>query len=319
MDKELSKVALGCDIAPFHKGLDIAPIMDECRKQGINVFDSARGYGKSEQVLGEYIRNHGERGDYFVISKGCFPYVFAPVNAKILKRDLETSLVTLDIGYIDLYLIHHHSKNADAESVLEVLHDYQRQGKIRHYGLSNWELPFVKQFNELAKQKGYDPAFCVSNAYSLIPWHKKPWGELGGHVCTTGNQEEIEYYSSTGTMFLAYSPMARGFLSGRVKADDPKTFSWLSLSGKRANLCPANIERLRRIEKIAERLQLSVPSLTIAYLTHSKLGAIPVLVTTKPSRLAGIVEASKIDLGIETMAELDAIIAGTGILHGDQD
>ena len=310
MDKKLSKVALGCDIAPFHRGDDIVPFLDECRKQGINVFDSARGYGKSEQVLGEYIRNHGDREDYFVISKGCFPYVFAPVNAKILKRDLEESLKTLDIGYIDLYLIHHHSKNADAESVLELLHSYQQQGKIRHYGLSNWELPFVQEFNEIAKRKGYDPAYCVSNSFSLIPWHKKPWGELGGHVCTSGNQKEIDYYSSTNTMFLAYSPMARGFLSGRVKADDPKSFSWLSLSAKRANLCPKNIERLRRIEKIAERLNISVPSLAIAYITHCKLHAIPSVGTTNPKRLAGIMEASRLELDEKTMAELEAIIKG---------
>ena len=317
MDKKLSKVALGCDIAPFHRGENIVPFMDECRRLGINVFDSARGYGKSEQVLGEYIRNNGNREDYFVISKGCFPYIFAPVNARILKRDLEQSLKTLDIGYIDLYLIHHHSKNADAEGVLELLHSYQQEGKIRHYGLSNWELPVVQEFNEIAKRKGYDPAFCVSNSFSLIPWHKKPWGELGGHVCTTGNQKEIDYYSSTGTMFLAYSPMARGFLSGRIKSDDPKTFSKLDFSGKRANICPENIERLRRIEKIAERLGVSIPTLTIAYITHCKLHAIPSFGTSNLKRLSGMVEASNLELDEATMAELEDIIQGKGIIHAN--
>ena len=303
-----SKIALGCDSRPFHKGEDITPIMDECMKLGLNVFDSARGYGESERVLGEYIRSHGKREDYFVSTKGCLPYPFSRLNPRALVSDLEESLATLDIGYIDLYLLHRDSLKANIDEILEILYRYQSEGKILHYGVSNWKLDRVKMFNALALSKGYDPIYCVSNAYSLVPWQKDPWGGGAGCVCSTGNQEEINYYSANGTMFLAYSPLARGFLTGKVKSNDRKSLAVLDASSKRAYLCEENLARLARIEEIASRLNTDVPTLTIAYLCQCKMHIVPSFGTTSVNRIAANMKAAEFPLDSKTIEELDQLI-----------
>ena len=305
---KLSKIALGCDSRLFHKGEDIAPIMDECRKYGVNIFDSARGYGQSERVLGEYIRGHGNREDYFVITKGCLPLPFSRLNPRALVSDLNKSLATLDVGYIDCYLLHRDSLRANLDEILEILHSYQSEGKIRHYGVSNWRLDRVKTFNALALSKGYDPIYCVSNAYSLVPWYKDPWGGGEGCVCSTGNQEEADYYSSNGTMFMAYSPLARGFLTGKVKSSDPKSFEVLDHASKKAYLCPENLARLARIEEIARSLHTDVSTLTIAYLCQSKMHIVPSFGTTSLKRIKTNLDAAEFPLPEETMLELEQLI-----------
>ncbi|MBO6285028.1 MAG: aldo/keto reductase [Bacilli bacterium] len=305
--KELSKIALGCDSRTFHDGGDITPLMDICLREGVNVFDTARGYGHSERVLGEYIRAHGNREDYYVISKGCLPLPFSRLNVRALKKDLETSLKTLDIGYIDMYLLHRDDHRADLEGILKVLNEYRLAGKIRGYGGSNWKKERVEKANEIAKANGYEPFTGVSDNFSLVPWKKDPWGGGDGCVCVSGDEAMLSYLKEQGIPNFAYSPLGRGFLTGRVKSMDPSSFHVLVASAKRAYLSEANLARLARIEEIARRLNLSVSDLAIAYICNHPTKTIPVIGTTSPVRLEQNIGASKIVLDEETMKELMAI------------
>ena len=301
------KLALGCDSPVFKKGEDVAYIMDAMLLEGANIFDSARKYGKSEEVIGEYIRAHGNRKDCFVISKGCHPSPFNRLNPKELRKDLEESLKTLDIGYIDLYFLHRDHLKADLKGILDVLNEYKAKGKILHYGLSNWTLDRILKFNQVADELGYEGAYAISNNLTLIPWEKDPWGGGEGCVSFSKDKQAYEYLQKTQIPLFSYSPLARGFLSGRVKSDDPSSFDILDGSARRAYYSKKNLKRLQAVEEIAKDLHLTIPALTLAYLANLDINVYPVIGTTSVERLKQNIESLSIRLPKETMERLKAI------------
>ena len=307
MDNKSVKMALGCDSPVFKKGEDVAYLMDAMLQEGANIFDSARLYGKSEEVIGKYINDHQNRKDCFIITKGCHPMPFNRLNVKALRRDLEQSLRTLNIGYIDLYLLHRDHHNANLKEILDVLNKYKAKGKILHYGLSNWSLDRIKEFNTLAEASGYEKAYAISNNFTLIPWEKDPWGGGDGCVSFSNDKEAYEYLKETQTPLLSYSPLARGFLSGRVKSDDPSSFDILDRSAKRAYCSKRNIEKLKELEEIAKELGLTIPELTLAYLANTEINVYPIIGTTSAERLKKNIESLSIKLSKDIMERLKSI------------
>lgn len=303
MNKKL-RFALGCDGYLFKKGLDITSVMDMAVFKGVYVYDSARHYKESERVLGEYIRNHGNREDYFVISKGCHPEPDNRLNPEELRKGIETSLKILNLGYIDLYFLHRDQFDANIKELLNVLNEYVSKGKIRSYGLSNWSIKRIKEFNEIARNLGYPEISAISNNFTLIPWENDPWGGGEGCVSFTGDKEAIEYLKETQIPLFSYSPLARGFLSGRVHSNDPSSFKILDEGAKRAYLSERNIKKLAKIEEIATRLNLSVPQLTLAYFANQNFNVYPVVATSSPERLSQNIDSFLIKLDDEVMEQL---------------
>ena len=128
-------------------------------------------------------------------------------------------------------------------------------------------------------------------------------------MCSTGKEEELAYYQSTDTLLLVYSLLARGFLSGKLHSDDPSTHKVLDKASKRAYFYSDNLAKLHRIEEIASSLGISVPALTIAYLTHKNGVIIPSIGSGSASRIEGNLDAANIDLDEATMRQLDGIAA----------
>ncbi len=295
MNKNL---AIGCDGRLFKTGEDVTALLDKAMELGLNVFDSARMYGESERVIGEYIRSHGPRDRYFVISKGCHPSLISRLNKKQLVRDMEKSLKTLDIGYIDLYFLHRDDHKCDLEEIIETLHDYMVQGKIKAYGVSNWKKDRIEEFNRICQSKGYPLCAAVSNNFTLVPWVHDPWGGGEGCVSISKDQAEIDFMVENNLPLYDYSPLGRGFLTGRDVSE-------LDSSAKRAYVSEDNLRRLTRIKEIAKELNLDVPSLTLAYLANHKMNVYPVVSTSSPARLEKNFQAMQVKLPKEVMDELE--------------
>jgi len=298
-----SPIALGCSSSTFKDGGDITALMDACFECGVNVFDTARGYGKSEEVMSPYLKSK-PREEYYLITKGCLPYPFSRLNPRCLKKDLEKSLLTLDIGYIDCYLLHRDDRRADLKTIFGILDEARKEGKIRSYGVSNWTAKRIQEANEVCKQNGYAPIEAVSNNFTLLPWAKDPWGGGDGCVSFTGKEDELRYLKEQNIPLYSYSPLARGFLTGRVKSMDPSTYKIPDKSSRRAYLCQENLARLARIEEIAASLNMSVPDLTLAYLCHLDNEVIPVIGTLSPTRIKANLKAAQSDISQEVIKEL---------------
>ncbi len=293
-------IAIGGDGRLFKHGEDVSPLLDKANELGLNIIDTARKYGESEKVVGEYIRIHGPREKYFVISKGCHPNIRSRLNPRALTKDLEISLKTLDIGYIDLYFLHRDDFKADLEAILDVLHKYQVEGKIRKYGVSNWTHDRIEAFNDIARRKGYDLCAAVSNNFTLVPWVHDPWGGGEGCVSITGKQEEIDYMVAHNLPLYDYSPLGRGFLTGR-------DLSTLDESSKWAYCSEENLARLAKIKAIADKLGLDIPTLTLAYLANHEMNVIPVVSASSPARIQKNYQSVQIKLPKEIMDELKAL------------
>jgi aryl-alcohol dehydrogenase-like predicted oxidoreductase len=292
----LSRVVLGCDSLPFRNGDDVTSLIDGCLSLGINVFDSAHKYGQSEKVLGSYFSSSHNRDKVIIISKACHPTPDgkSTLNPETLRSSIEESLSLL--GYIDIFFLHRDDVSMNLEEMLSILNEYKEKGKIKIYGGSNWTSSRIEEANQLAKKHNWAPFMVSSPHYSLANWEKDPWG---GVVSLTGTSQkkERDYYLENQMPLFTYSPLARGFLSGRIHSSNYKEEKLiLKKDALYAYDAKDNEERLRRCELLANKKQTDVPSIALAYLFSSPLNLFPIIGSTNLERIKYDIDALKIKL-----------------------
>lgn len=304
VDLELSPIAFGCDSKRMERDINGIELFDDIFKLGINVFDTARGYGKSESVIGIWVKTHPEeRKNICIITKGCLPYPFSRVKPSCLKRDLAKSLKTLNT-YIDVYLLHRDDKRCDLKEIFSVLNQAKLDGKIKGYGVSNWSVKRVEEANKVCKENGFAPLIMSSVNFSPAPWIRDPWKGGDGCVSISRDEESQAYYKESNIPVLAYSPISRGLFSGKVKGDDINSLNELDSSARRAYACKENLEVLKRVEKIAKDRNALVSDIAISYdLSHEFL-VIPSIGTNRKESMIKNIKASEIVL---TKEEIDFI------------
>lgn len=309
LDKELSRVVLGCDSDPFRKGEDLDDFLQQALEAGVNVFDTAHKYGESETVIGHFLRNHPEaREKMVIISKGCHPVMgVSRLTPNVLRQELDASFGRLGTDYIDIYFLHRDDHKADLKELLSLLNQYQKAGKIGVYGGSNWRSDRIEEANRIAKENGFAPFMVSSPNYSLAVWERDPWG--GGEGCVSVNEKgcskEYGYYKKTQMPIFTYSSLARGFFSGKVHYD---TYSEekknLKLDCKFAYESKENLERLKRAEELALKHKASVSQIALAYLLNQPLQVFPIVATTNIDRLKSNLAACDIVLSPEELSYL---------------
>ena len=303
-----SPISIGCDSKPFKLGEDVSSILDEAVSLGATTLDTARGYHPSEEAIGKWLRASGKRDEVYIVSKGCLPLPFPRVNEKALRHDLEKSLETLGTSYIDLYLLHRDQRKADMGHIFSILEEYRKEGKIRSFGVSNWTMDRVDEVNGICKEKGFGQIKDISNNVSLLPWVKDPFGGGDGCVSFAGDKLSLERARKGNFTIYAYSPLGRGFLSGRVNPEDKDSLKALDGHAKKAYLSTENLAKLKDLLQLSSELNLSLPTLCISYLAHLDTHIVPVIGIGKPERIGQNLEAAKLDLGKRTMERISAII-----------
>lgn len=167
---------------------------------GINLFDTAPsyGHGHSEEVLGKAIAVN--RKEAFIVTK-CGTVRDGEKYRRNLKADsirmeLEGSLRRLGTDYIDLYLLHWPDNDTAIEDTVEEIIRMKKAGKIRYFGVSNFDTKTMQIINEMI------PINCYEPQYSIINMEKT---------------EEISYSHEHGAGCLTYGSLAAGMLSGKYK------------------------------------------------------------------------------------------------------
>ena len=298
LDKPLSRLVLGCDSLPFHEGNDVSSLLEGMMELGINVFDTAHKYGNSEKLIGSFISSKGCREKVVIITKGCHPTKEgkSTLTTSILRSEIEQSFLDLNTDYIDIYLLHRDDPNMDLKGMLSVLNEYHQAGKIRMYGGSNWTAKRIEEANSICQKEGYAPFMASSPNYSLAEWENDPWGGVVSLSGASGAKER-EFYEKTGMPVFAYSPLARGFLSGRVNSSDLETGKALLKKDAIVSYWSENnIERLKKAELLAKKKSTDVPSIALAYLLSSSIDVFPIIGTTNVSRMARNIKALDIIL-----------------------
>jgi aryl-alcohol dehydrogenase-like predicted oxidoreductase len=207
---KVSKIALGTQT--FGWGADektAFALADLYVENGGNFFDTANIYndGVSETMLGAWLKARGMRRNRIIASKVFFPTGEGPNDAglsrKHILQSIEESLSRLNTDYIDLYQMHCWDSSTPLEETLSTLNDLVRMGKVRYLGASNYSPSQLEKALMTAKLHGWDTFVSLQAEYSLIV-RSTEW-------------ELLPLCVEEGIGFLAWSPLAGGWLTGKYR------------------------------------------------------------------------------------------------------
>lgn len=290
-------------------GEDSFEILDKAYEYGINTFDTAENYGKSETVLGRWINSRGVRDSTVIITKGCHPYGTDRLTEKDLRHDLEQSLERLGTNRIDVYLLHRDVLDVPVGPIVEILNDYHSAGTIGAFGGSNWSRERIAEANEYAAAHSLIPFSVSSPGFSLAVQYKDPWGGSAGCLSISGNEhkKDREWYAKNNMPLFAYSSLAHGFLSGRIKSTEAALAEKLLAEAARVSYSyEENYSRLARAEKLASEKRCTVSQIALAYLLNQRsLKVFPVVTATKETHLTDNIGALSIDLSEKEIEYLE--------------
>lgn len=287
--------AIGCDeatsIAIIHAYLDA----------GHNYVDTANIYGGSlaETYVGKALRDR--RRDVVLATKGGGAYGGGPhergTSRAALYKAVDASLLRLDTDYIDLYQLHVYDYESPLEETLSTLHDLTRQGKIRYYGVSNWNGAQITDAARLCELHGWAAPITLQQQYNLLQ---------------RDLEVEIEPVCQRfGIGILPWSPLAGGLLSGIYRANQPAPDSG------RLRIFPSMLSRLTPetyavIDLVCEeaaRLGATPTALSLAWLMQRPGVVAPLIGPENLQQLDENLAALELTLPPETVERLDAATA----------
>ncbi len=266
--------------------------------QGINLIDTAPiyGYGRSEEIVGEALRQHGRRESIILATKVGIDWVNGKIERNSTRQrilqELEDSLRRLQTDYVDIYQVHWPDPLVPVEETAATLRELYEQGKIRAIGVSNYSPEEMARFETIA------PLHTIQPPYNLFEREIEP--------------DVLPYALSRGITALTYGALCRGLLSGAMRIDrqfakddmrkttDPKFqplhFSeYLSAVSKLDTFARENYGK--RVIHLAVRWLLDQPGVDVAL-----WGA------RRPEQLAPIREIIGWSLGKSEFAAIDAIL-----------
>ena len=282
-------------------------LLDSVLDTGVNAFDCARSYGRAEEVLGHWMEDRGCRNRITLLSKcGDIQAGIVRVNRQVILEQLSRSLDALRTDCIDIYLLHRDDPDTPLEEYIETLNEIKESGRIRVFGVSNWTAERIAAANQVAASLGLSGFSVSSPNYSLAVQMQDPFG--GGCVTLSGSENRAarSWYAENQMPVIAYSCLARGFLSGRFRSGEfEKARHLLDIFAQKGFLYEENMERLARAEQLAGRLGISVPEVGMRYLFSTKMNLFAVVSTVSAERLKGNLEAVAHPLTAEEVSFLE--------------
>ena len=306
--KKISRIFLGTAISPFLDGKEADVLLDQMYALGINAFDSARGYGLSESVLGRWVKHRKNREEVVILTKcgNATPTGTVHIDRHVMTNELKRSLSELGTDYVDILLLHRDDVNTSIAEYLETFNDFVREGIIKSFGVSNWTVERIQEANAYAAEQGLCPFSISSPNFGLAVQVNDPWGGNCVTISGQGNQAARDWYSRMKMPVLAYSALGRGFFSGRFEAGDYETAkSVLDAYAQKGYMYPVNMERLERCQILAEKRSCSVAQVAMRYIFSHSMNVFAVVSTTSPDRMKLNIEAAKLKLSQEEVRFLE--------------
>lgn len=282
-------------------------------ERGINLIDTAPiyGHGRSEEIVGQAIREHGQREDFFVATKAGLSWeggVFTDSTEKRLRQELEESLRRLQTEYIDLYQIHWPDPLVPIEETAALLESFRREGKVRALGVSNFSAAQMREFQKAAPLASNQVPF---NLFEQNSAHDDSCVE--GECCARG-ENILEYCNKEKIAVLTWSSLCRSLLGGRmqrgmtfdqkdIRSVDPK------FQEPRFSQYMDATDALTRLAH--ERFGKSLPELAVRWVLDQTGVSVALWGAKRPDQLDAAVGVTGWEIDAESMAEIDRIIAKT--------
>ena len=278
LDKQVSRMVFGCDWITNRDDNErkIAfEALDGVCSVGCNALDTAHIYcgGDSERVIGEWLQARGNREKIVILSKGAHHNrERRRVTPYDILSDINDSLIRLKTSYIDIYVLHRDNPDVPAGPIVDTLNKLRGEGKIRAFGGSNWTHRRLEEANEYAYKHSLFPFTASSPNFGLADQVENPWGELNVGIGGTAEKAARDWYlAHPDVKIFAYSSLARGFFSGRIRPNTTAEEAKNILDGPalKAYFHPVNLGKLARAEEVGVKRKLTVPQIATAYaLSH---------------------------------------------------
>jgi aryl-alcohol dehydrogenase-like predicted oxidoreductase len=283
-------------IATIHRALDL----------GVNFLDTADVYGPftNEELVGRAVA--GRRDEVVLATK--FGNVRAPDGRRVavngrpeyVREACDASLQRLGVDVIDLYYQHRVDASTPVEDTWGALHELVEAGKVRFVGISEAAPDTIRRAHDI------HPITALQTEYSL--WTRDP--EHDGI---------LDVVRELDIGFVAYSPVGRGFLSGRIRSVDdlaPGDFRRRNPRFDAENLAK-NLELVDRVRAIAAEKDVTPAQLALAWVLHQGDDIVPIPGTTRREHLEENLAAAEIALTADDLARIDAA-APRGAAAGDR-
>lgn len=303
-----SKMGFGCMGLNYHRGVakdrnEMIKVVHEAIDAGITMFDTAAVYGPytNEELVGDALV--GYRDKVQIATKGGFK--IDGLNNELdsrpesLRKQLEDSLKRLKTDYIDLYYIHRVDPNVPIEDVAMAMKQFKKEGLIKHWGLSEAGVETIRRAHKV------EPLAAVEYEYSM--W----WREI--------EKDVLPVLEELGIGLVAYSPLGRGFLTGKL--DKNTTFGE---NDNRADLprftkeaMAANQVVIDYINELAIAKNATAAQIALAWVMAQKPWIVPIQGTTKISRIHENIKAANIKFSDEEMKTINDALSKIEIV-GDR-
>jgi aryl-alcohol dehydrogenase-like predicted oxidoreductase len=302
---EVSAIGLGCMGMSFSYGppkdkQEMISLTRAAVERGVTFFDTAEVYGPfiNEELVGEALAPY--RGQVLIATK--FGFDLNPnldprgmkglpgLNSRPeqIKQAVEGSLKRLKVETIDLLYQHRVDPNVPIEDVAGAVKQLIQQGKVKHFGLSEAGVQTIRRAHAV------QPVTALQNEYSL--WTRSP------------EKEVIPTLEELGIGLVAYSPLGKGFLTGKI--DETTTFDNTDFRNILPRFTPearkANQVLIDLLGQIAEQKKSTPAQVALAWLLAQKPWIVPIPGTTKLHRLEENIGAAEIELTPDDLRDIDS-------------
>src|SRR6266704_4822326 len=299
---EVSALGLGCmgmsyGYGPAADKTEMIALIGKTAERGVTFFDTAEAYGPftNEELVGEALAP--VRGQVVIATK--FGFKFGPKGEQLgqdsrpehIKHVAEASLKRLKVDAIDLFYQHRVDPNVPIEDVAGAVKDLIEEGKVKHFGLSEAGVQTIRRAHAV------QPVTAVQSEYSL--WWRRP------------EREVLPTLEELGIGFVPFSPLGKGFLTGKI--DETTTFDCSDFRNIVPRFTPenrkANQALVDLLATIGKRKQATPAQIALAWLLAQKPWIVPIPGTTKLNRLEENIGAVAVDLTSEDLGEIEDAVS----------
>lgn len=300
-DTDLSLFKIGFGTA--NAGLDwdqrdADTILENYVSLGGNFIDTARIYsdwvapeiGRSERVIGDWIRRRGRHDDVVILTKCGHPKLDSMHTSRLSKKDVEydigLSLKALGVDTIDIYCFHRDDESRSVEELVETMEELVKKGKIRYYACSNWSTDRISAADTYCQKKGYRGFVLNEILYNIGVKNMKPYPD--DTMCGM-NQKFSDYHQANPrNLLVPYMSICSAFFhiaaAKGLEAVEASPY-----------YTPENLSLYHKLMQARKDTGLSISQLLLGFYAFQKYPCLPLASSANAEQLTEIMASASID------------------------